>query len=89
MIELCLGMLRTLGRTPEFQAVQAGAASKVFDRSVALAKEYGVESQRGVALMFDIVTQNGSISAAVKSEIHGVGCRSVTARMSGPRSRRR
>lgn len=69
VIEPWNGMLRTLGRTAEFQAIQTAAASKVFDRAVAMAKEYGLQSQRGVALMFDIVTQNGSISNAVKSQI--------------------
>ena len=69
MIEPWLGALRTLGRTAEFQAIQSAAASKVFNRALAMAKEYGVESQRGVALMFDIVTQNGSISAEIKSQI--------------------
>lgn len=64
-----LGMLRTLGRTEAFQAVQTAAAARVFDRAMALVKEYGLESQRAVALMFDIVTQNGSISADVKSQI--------------------
>ncbi|HYO79966.1 MAG TPA: peptidoglycan-binding domain-containing protein [Bryobacteraceae bacterium] len=63
------GMFAALGRTPEFRAIQADAAKVVFNRARTLASDYGLSSERGTALMFDILTQNGSISAAVKAAI--------------------
>uniref|UniRef100_A0A831UET3 Peptidoglycan-binding protein n=1 Tax=Geobacter metallireducens TaxID=28232 RepID=A0A831UET3_GEOME len=63
------GLLTTLGRTEEFQAIQVNAAGKLFKDAKALCAEYGLWSERGVALMFDIKVQNGSISPLVKSQI--------------------
>ena len=63
------GLLNTLGRTSEFQNIQVSAAGKLFADAKALCAEYGLWSERGVALMFDIKTQNGSISSLVKSQI--------------------
>lgn len=63
------GMLRTLGRTAEFRAIQTAAASKLIDQARAMCAEYGLTSQRAMALMFDICTQNGSINSIVKSQI--------------------
>jgi peptidoglycan hydrolase-like protein with peptidoglycan-binding domain len=63
------GILKTLGRTPEFQKIQARHASGLFKSATKLCAEYGLTSQRGLALMFDILAQNGSISALVKSQI--------------------
>ncbi|GLI36821.1 peptidoglycan-binding protein [Geobacter hydrogenophilus] len=63
------GLLATLGRTDEFQEIQVNAAGKLFDDAKDLCAEYGLWSERGVALMFDIKTQNGSISPLVKSQI--------------------
>jgi hypothetical protein len=62
-------MLKTLGRTTEFCEIQARAAAHLFARASALAGEYGLQSSRGIALMFDILTQNGSIGEDVRAEI--------------------
>ncbi len=60
---------RALGLTPEFQQIEAQGASPYYARGEALCREYGLWSQRGQALMFDICVQNGSIPAKVKSQI--------------------
>jgi hypothetical protein len=64
-----LGMLVTLGRTPEYQTIQTAHASNLFQQALSLCSEYGLTSERSVALMFDIVTQSGSISSIVKAQI--------------------
>lgn len=69
VVEPWRGMLKSLGRTPEFQDVQVSHASKKFNQALNLCQEYGLKSERGVALMFDIITQNGSISPVVKAQI--------------------
>lgn len=69
VVEPWRGMLVSLGRTNEFQAIQASHASKLLDNSIALCGAYGLRSERAVALMFDIQTQNGSIKPLVKTQI--------------------
>ncbi len=64
-----LGMMISLGRTPEYQAIQIAHASALHQQAVALCCEYGLTSERAVALMFDIVTQGGSIGCIVKAQI--------------------
>jgi hypothetical protein len=64
-----LGMLVTLGRTPECQGVQAGQASGVYSRALEYCQEFNLTSERAVALLFDIVTQNGSIGAQARGLI--------------------
>ncbi|NRF65665.1 peptidoglycan-binding protein [Aquincola sp. S2] len=63
------GFAKSLGRTPEFQAIQTRHAGKRLDAAAALCREFGLTSERALALMFDIVVQNGSISAIVKAQI--------------------
>lgn len=63
------GMLLTLGRTPEFQGVQADHASLLYDQAIELCGVFELISERAAALMFDIVTQNGSIDPIVRSAI--------------------
>jgi hypothetical protein len=63
------GMFKALGRTEEFQKIQVKAANKLYRSALALCKEYGLWSERAVALMFDIKVQNGSISPLVKAQI--------------------
>lgn len=63
------GLFKSLGRTPEFQAIETEHARGRFEQGLALCKEYGLKSQRAAALMFDIVVQNGSISRNVKAQI--------------------
>ena len=63
------GMLKQLGRTMEFQDVQAAHASKIYVKALAMCRQYGLTTERGAALMFDICVQNGSISPVVKAMI--------------------
>jgi hypothetical protein len=63
------GMLKQLGRTSEFQQIQAAHAEKIHQKALAMCRDYGLNTERGVALMFDICVQNGSISAVVRAQI--------------------
>jgi hypothetical protein len=63
------GFAKALGRTPEFQQIQVKHASGMFQRALAMCREYELWSERAVALMFDIVTQNGSIKPVTKAQI--------------------
>jgi hypothetical protein len=62
-------MFRFLGLTPEFQAIETKGAAVYHDKAVRLCKDYALWSERGLALMFDIAVQNGSISETVKGLI--------------------
>jgi hypothetical protein len=64
-------MFRSLGLTPEFQAIEVKAAAAYYGREVRLCTDYGLWSDRGRALMFDICVQNGSIADSVKAQILG------------------
>jgi hypothetical protein len=70
VVEPWRGMFKALGRTPEFQAIQTEEIRGVHARAQKLAADYGLSSERAVALMFDIIVQNGSISEVVKAQIH-------------------
>jgi len=63
------GMFKALGRTEEFQRIEADAANALYRAAQQLCADYGLWSERGVALLFDIKTQNGSISTAVNAQI--------------------
>jgi hypothetical protein len=63
------GMLKQLGRTQEFQDIQAKNATQIHAKAVNMCNDYGLTTERGVALMFDICVQNGSISPVVKAQI--------------------
>ena len=69
LLEPWRGMLLTLGRTPEFQAIQSDAAAATFKAGLVLCGRFGVTSERAAALMFDIITQNGSIVPAASNAI--------------------
>lgn len=69
ILEPWRGLFLALGREPDYIDIQVAAAGAVFAKAQALAAEYQLRSERAVALMFDIVTQNGSISAATKALI--------------------
>ncbi len=64
-----LGLFKMLGRTREFQQIEMEQASERFRSALSLCSIYRVTSERAVALMFDIVVQNGSISATTRSRI--------------------
>jgi hypothetical protein len=63
------GMFKALGRTEEFQAIELQHAKKAYQAALRLCSEYGLWSERAVALMFDIKVQNGSINEVVKAQI--------------------
>lgn len=65
------GFAKTLGRTPQFQAIETEYASGIFRRALGMCKDYGLSSERAVALMFDIVTQNGSLGKVTRARILG------------------
>lgn len=69
VVEPWRGMFKALGQRPECQELQLEDAADRFQRARAMAEEYGLFSERGTALMFDVVVQNGSIKAATKSQI--------------------
>lgn len=69
VVEPWRGMLKALGRTKEFQDIQVRHAASQYERARAMCVEYGLTSQRAAALMFDILTQNGSINAIIKAQI--------------------
>jgi hypothetical protein len=64
-----LGLLKALGARAECQAVQQEFADGVFKSALQLCRDYGLKTERAVALMFDIVTQNGSIKPATRALI--------------------
>ena len=63
------GMFKALGRTEEFQRIQLNGANALYKAARKLCDDYGLWSERAVALMFDIKTQNGSIGSTVKAAI--------------------
>ena len=63
------GLLKTLGRQQEFQQIQVKHAQGLYRSAMELCREYGLWSQRAVALMFDIKVQNGSIRSLTKVQI--------------------
>ena len=63
------GMFKSLGRTAEFQTIELQFAKRTYHAALKLCSEYGLRSERAVALMFDIKVQNGSIRDIVKAQI--------------------
>jgi antitoxin component of RelBE/YafQ-DinJ toxin-antitoxin module len=55
--------------TKEFQEIQNYYAEEILQKAYALCKEYGLKTNRALMLMFDVVTQNGSIKQATKDMI--------------------
>ena len=62
-------MFRSLGLTPEFQAIEAKGAAAYYGRAIKLCNDYELWTLRGRALMFDICVQNGSIPDKVRDLI--------------------
>src|SRR5512136_3016836 len=52
------GMFKALGRTEEFQKIEVRYADRLFRKAGKLCAEYGLWSERAVALMSDIEVQN-------------------------------
>jgi hypothetical protein len=63
------GCLRALGRTSEFQAIQVEHADEIRRNAQAMCEDFGVTTERALALMFDICVQNGSIGRATAAQI--------------------
>lgn len=63
------GLFRALGRTAEFQAIQAKYAESIRSKAESMCDSFGVWTERGLALMFDICVQNGSIGRDTASKI--------------------
>ena len=63
------GLLQAMGRTPECIALQVEQAQSTHQKALRLCREYGLRTERGAALMFDVLTQNGSINSAVQAQI--------------------
>ncbi|MDR8390598.1 peptidoglycan-binding protein [Aliifodinibius sp. S!AR15-10] len=63
------GLFKMLGRCQEFQDLQVESADRLYHEAIELARDYELESERAVALMFDIKVQNGSIYPYVKEQI--------------------
>ncbi len=62
-------MFEKLGKTEACQEYQVQAAKSRFSTAYKYIKTYDCFSERAVALMFDIVVQNGSISPGVRAAI--------------------
>jgi hypothetical protein len=86
------GMFRTLGRTPEFQAIQIKHAAGILDAAQDFCRRFEVNSERAVALMFDIRVQNHSISpeteAAIREDFKALAPDDETARLRSIANRR-
>ncbi|MBV8810652.1 MAG: peptidoglycan-binding protein [Acidobacteriaceae bacterium] len=63
------GYFEALGRTASFQFVQMDYSKRLYAEAVALAQEYELITDRGMALMFDICVQNGSIGRDIGAQI--------------------
>jgi hypothetical protein len=59
-----------LGLVRAFQDVQISQLERLFRRAIVQADEFGVRSERALALLFDIIVQNGPISEVVRAQIH-------------------
>jgi hypothetical protein len=69
VVEPWNGLFKTLGRRDEFQDIEVEFAQGNFNAALQLCSKFGLTSERAAALMFDIKTQNGSISTAVTNQI--------------------
>jgi peptidoglycan hydrolase-like protein with peptidoglycan-binding domain len=64
------GYFIALGKTPEYQVIEGDAAQVDYNQALNYCRKFGLKSERAVMLMFDIVTQNGSINATVTAQIN-------------------
>jgi SH3-like domain-containing protein len=60
---------KALGRTAAMQQIQVNGANARYTTGMTLVQQYGLWSERGAALMFDIVVQNGSIKDATRQQM--------------------
>lgn len=64
---------KQFGQTDCCQSAQLEAAEPYLQRAKALCDEFGLATERGYALMFDIAVQNGTVSASARSWIEAQG----------------
>lgn len=57
--------LTNLCKTKEFQAIQIEGASAYINRGIDLCNKYGITTDRGFCLCFDIAVQNGSLKKSI------------------------
>lgn len=69
LAEPWLGMLKSVGRCPEFQAIELESANGLYRAALDGCRQFAVRSERAVALLFDIKVQNGSIDPLVTAQI--------------------
>ena len=69
IIEPWRGLLKSLARLAEFDAIQVASAAGLFRGAEQFCKTFKVTSERAMALMFDIKVQNYSINQIVMSQI--------------------
>ncbi len=62
-------LFKELGCQKEYRQIQVDTARGLYEAAVGLARDYGLNSERAVALMFDIKVQNGSISDFTQQQI--------------------
>ncbi|MGI9181000.1 MAG: peptidoglycan-binding domain-containing protein [Longimicrobiaceae bacterium] len=60
---------KALGRAAECHEVQVQGAKDRYAQGLQMCQTYGLWSERGASLMFDIVVQNGSIRDATRQQI--------------------
>jgi hypothetical protein len=63
------GFFQALGRTPSFQSIQMNHSERIYRQAVALSKEYDLNTNRGLALLFDVCVQNGCIGSETGARI--------------------
>jgi len=59
-----------LGPEPKFQDVQVRTLEPFFRRAVALADEYGLRSERGLALCFNVIFVQGGVRGKARDQIN-------------------
>jgi hypothetical protein len=62
-------LFHELGLRPEVQEIQRAATAGIYHRALNMCAAYGLKSERAVALLFDIMVQNGGLPASVKAQI--------------------
>ncbi len=63
------GLFQALGRTASFQMLEVDHSERIYGQALSLCNEYGLDTDRGVALLFDICVQNGGIGSETGARI--------------------
>ncbi len=62
-------VLESLAAIPEFQQIEVEHADRIYQQAISLCDDFGLWSERGLALMYDIKVQTGGIKSSVKVPI--------------------